>query len=71
MSEEKLNHILANFIDFSSLTFEAKQQYIDLYDGYDEKIKPYFVYFHQQLDYLLTYLNDRVKNGHYTANESI
>ena len=70
MSEEKLNHILANFIDFSSLTFEAKQQYIDLYDGYDEKIKPYFVYFHQQLDYLLKYLNDRVKNGHYTANES-
>lgn len=70
MNEEKLRNILNNFIHFNLIGFKAKQQYIDIYDSYDKEISPYFIYFHQKLDELLKYMNDRVKNGHYTANES-
>lgn len=70
MEENKLNNILNNFIDFENLEFKAKQQYIDIYENYDSKISKYFIYFHQELDELLKYMNDRVSNGHYTANES-
>lgn len=70
MDEAKLNNILNNFIHFNNIDFKAKQQYIDIYNGYDNKISPYFIYFHQELDGLLRYMNDRVSNGHYTANES-
>ncbi len=70
MDDEKLNNILNNFIHFNNIDFKAKQQYIDIYNDYDNKIKPYFIYFHQELDELLRYMNDRVSNGHYTANES-
>ena len=70
MDETKLNNIFNNFIHFSNIDFKAKQQYIDIYNDYDNKIKPYFIYFHQELDELLRYMNDRVINGHYTANES-
>ena len=70
MNEYKLNNILNHYINFEVLDFLAKQQYIDLYDSYEEKIRPYFIYFHQRLDELLKYMNDRVKTGYYTANES-
>ena len=70
MDETKLNNIFNNFIRFSNMDFKANQQYIDIYSDYDNKIKPYFIYFHQELDELLRYMNDRVSNGHYTANES-
>lgn len=70
MDEKKINNILDNFINFEYISFDPKQQYIDVYNGYDSKIKPYFVYFHQKLDELLKYMNDRASNGHYTANES-
>ena len=70
MDEAKLNNILDNFINFSIINFTAKQQFIDIYENYDNKIKPYFIYFHQELNRLLKYMNDRAKNGHYTANES-
>lgn len=70
MDETKLNNIFNNFIRFSNMDFKAKQQYIDIYSDYDNKIKPYFIYFHQELDELLRYMNDRVSNGHYNANES-
>lgn len=64
MDESKLNNILSNFINFGDINFTPKQQYIDIYNDYDNKIKQYFVYFHQELDILLKYMNDRVKNGH-------
>lgn len=70
MDEARLDNIFNNFIIFSNIGFKAKQQYIDIYNDFDSKIKPYFVYFHQELDELLRYMNDRVSNGHYTANES-
>ena len=70
MDERKLNNILKNFIDFNNIEFKALKQYIDLYDSYDENIRKYFVYFHQKLNELLKYMNDRVNNGHYTAHES-
>lgn len=70
MDEKKLNNILSNFINFNDINFEAKQQYINIYNEYDKNISPYFIYFHQELDELLKYMNNRVSNGHYTANES-
>jgi len=70
MEESKINNILNHFINFNIIEFKPKQQYEDIYNNYDSKIKPYFVYFHQRLDELLKYMNDRVSNGHYTANES-
>ena len=56
MDETKLNNIFNNFIHFSNMDFKAKQQYIDIYSDYDNKIKPYFIYFHQELDELLKLL---------------
>ena len=61
MNEEKLRNILNNFIHFNLIGFKAKQQYIDIYDSYDKEISPYFIYFHQKLDELLKYMNDRTK----------
>ena len=70
MDEKKLNNILSSFINFNDINFKARQQYIDIYNEYDKNISPYFIYFHQELDELLKYMNNRVSNGHYTANES-
>lgn len=70
MNETKLNNILNNFIHFNDMDFKAKQQYINIYNDCNNKIKPYFIYFHQELDKLLKCMNDRVSNGYYTANKS-
>lgn len=70
MEENKLNNILNYFIDFENSDYEPQKSYIDLYNKYDSKISRYFTYFHQNLNELLKYMNERVSNGHYTANES-
>lgn len=70
MDEKRLNHILKHFIEFDDINFEASTNYIDLYSNVDEKISMYFIYFHQNLNNLLQFMNSRGPKSHYTANES-
>ncbi len=62
--------ILEHFIEFDELDFSPKKKYLDLYNDCDEKLKMLFVYFHQNLNELLEYMNGRGAGAHYTANES-
>lgn len=70
MKEVQLDNALNNFVNFKELDFKPKQQYIDIYSGYDTKVKSLFTFFHQKLDELLKEMNDRYINGHYRAIES-
>lgn len=70
MEEKKLNLILDHFIEFGEINFFPQEKYMDLYEDCDEKIKMLFVYFHQNLNGLLEYMNSRGAGAHYTANES-
>lgn len=49
---------------------ENIRRYEDFYIGMPENIKKLFSFFHFELNHLLKYMNGRLNNGHYTADES-
>ncbi len=62
-----LNNILIKEIE----NFNFSKLYLDLYDGYDNRVKRIFSYLHQNLNSLIGFMNDKSKtNHHFNAGES-
>lgn len=70
MEKNKIDLILKHFIDFNEINFVPQKKYEDIYVDEDVNLKNYFIYFHQNFNSLLEFMNQRGAGSHYTANES-
>ena len=62
-----LNNILSEEIE----TFNFSKLYLDLYNGYDKRVRNIFSYLHQNLNSLIGFMNDKSKtNHHFNSDES-
>lgn len=52
-------------------SYSVKPIYIDIYENYNNDIKEIFIYLHQKLDELFSFMNAKYARGrHYNAEES-
>lgn len=55
----------------NDISYKAVPPYINVYEDYDNNIKDIFIYLHQKLDELFSFMNAKFgSNGHYNADAS-
>ncbi|OIJ13368.1 hypothetical protein BKP35_09030 [Anaerobacillus arseniciselenatis] len=63
--ENKLNDLIKDYGD------EHINLYIQFYENiFPINLRKFFSFLHYEINYLFKYMNSRIKNGHYTAQES-
>ncbi len=62
--KNKMGDMIRRFTD------ENINRYIDFYDSFPESLRSILSLLHYELNRLFKYMNDRISNGHYTADES-
>ena len=68
---EYINLALNDVLNEEIASFKFTQLYVDLYNSYDAKIKKKFSYLHQNINSLISFMNDKSKtNKHFNAVES-
>lgn len=68
---ENIDLALNNILSKETENFNFSKLYLDLYNGYDKRLKNIFSYLHQNLNSLIGFMNDKSKtNHHFNADES-
>ena len=68
---ENIDIALANILYKEISNYDFSKLYTDIYSNYDERLKYIFSYLHQNINELISFMNDKSKsNSHYNANES-